>query len=141
FDWDFRISGKEQIFLFRTQAERGSGLPPFRGLKNFEIHFMRDDMNVRLFQLPRHFPRLNNRGVHLLRQPLASRGSNKAPESLFAALVDGSEQIVAVIGDHDGNSPLRAGNQTDVAKMRVHEVKRTLPETLPQLENRFRVKQ
>src|SRR5215831_4226202 len=77
----------------------------------------------------------------MLREFLASRCSNHAPKLFLATLVNGSEQIVSVIGDHEGNFPLSACDQSDIAEMSVHKIKRTLLETPPQLENAFRIEQ
>ena len=51
----------------------------------------------------------------MLSEFLAGGGRQHAPKLFFAALVDGSQQVVSVIGNHNGNFPLRARDQSDVA--------------------------
>ena len=75
-------------------------------------------------QLVCHLLALNDGRISTTSQDAPSCNDQRAWKRLLSALVDCSQQIVSVVGDNDGNFPLRARNHSDEAIVSMNKINR-----------------
>ena len=99
---------------------------------------MRDDVNVSFsFEPVCHLSALDNDAIHLMAQEASRKDCQPAEQGRLPSHVHCPQKVVAAITHDHGHSPLRPGDNTHIAVMRVYQVNRAGPQPLAQFQHRF----